>query len=237
MEVKEKTTKKTTKTYVACDGREFDNKYACMNHEREIKAGEARKRVETLPNFEMLPPFAPENETWRWFYVNSQENVDDIAMSLFEKDSVAHEFHPKSFPCWVVAVRTDDFSLGKGWMMEHSEYDDKMDEFNSELEDELAKRKPKKDGSAYSEGFEKFWAAYPLKTGKSAAFSQYLRRLRDAYSDEALLGAAQNYADDCRKKKVDKRFMKYASSFLSAQGAYADYLPGFYRNNGEGEAT
>ena len=103
--------------------------------------------------------------------------VLDIAMSLFEEDSVAHEFHPKSFPCWVVAVRTDDFSLGKGWMMEHSEYDDKMDEFNSELEDELAKRKPKKDGPAYSEGFEKFWAAYPLKTGKSAALEDCATRI------------------------------------------------------------
>ena len=53
MEVKEKIAKQTTKTYVACDGREFDTKYACMNHERKIKADEARKRIETLPNFEM----------------------------------------------------------------------------------------------------------------------------------------------------------------------------------------
>ena len=120
--------------------------------------------------------------------------------------------------------------------MEHSEYVDKMDEFDSELEDELGKKNPE-DRTTYSEAFEKFWSAYPRRTGKSAAFVAYQRRLRDGYSDEALFGAAANYTQDCQKKKMPRMLVKYASSFLSIQGAYADYLPGFYRNGEEGETT
>ncbi len=220
------------KKYIAEDGREFYGRYNCAEHERQINGAESVKRAETLPNFAMTPPFTPDDEEWRWFYVTNQSDVHHIAAAFFNTDSAAHAFKPESFPCWIAAVFADREN-GTGYIIERREYVDTTEGFKDRFDVEIA-RKMGKDILTYRDEFERFWSAYPRKSGKKAAFREYQSiRKEGRYSSDDLLNAARNYAKECRKNKTDKRLLRYASSFLGKMGAYADYLPGFYRDSVE----
>ena len=82
------------------------------------------------------------------------------------------------------------------------------------------------EGLKYTEEFEQFWTVYPRKHGKSMAFLAYKGRLSDGFTDDALLCAAQNYANECREKRIKTRFIQYANFFLARYGVFADYIPG-----------
>ena len=119
--------------YIADDGMDFYTKSDCLNYERRIKAVDAKKRMDTLPHFCECPPFVSDEEDWNWFYVKNQEEVKDIAIVLFDIDSVAHSFQPKQFPCWVAAVRTEIHS-DKGFMLEYGEYIAQQDTFRERFD-------------------------------------------------------------------------------------------------------
>ena len=77
----------------------------------------------------------------------------------------------------------------------------------------------------YSVHFEEFWKAYPRKKEKSKAHKCYLARLKDGFSEEELLTAAQRYAEECREKHTEERYIKHGATFLSANTPFVDYLP------------
>ena len=87
---------------------------------------------------------------------------------------------------------------------------------------EAPKKETKKE---YGEGFERFWAVYPRKVNKGAAFDKYLARLRSGFSEDELLRSAEGYAMECRKYGTEQRYIKHAATFLSERLPFLDYLP------------
>ena len=132
METKQFTVTRTVTKYIAQDGEKFDSRWECMEHERKLKSRTALEKVKAIPQFDDDPPFSGADEEWRWYYVSSQQDVDHIAAAFFHADSIAHEFRPKSFPCWIAAV-FDATEADSGWMLEYAEYAAEQEEFNQRL--------------------------------------------------------------------------------------------------------
>jgi len=80
--------------------------------------------------------------------------------------------------------------------------------------------------SIYSANFTHFWEVYPKKKEKSRAYACYKARLNDGYSEDELLKAAQNYAQECKKEKREERYIKLAGTFLGPNTPFVDYLKG-----------
>ena len=76
----------------------------------------------------------------------------------------------------------------------------------------------------YSVHFEKFWSAYPRKKEKAKAYKAYCARLKDGFSEDELLQAAQGYAAECKKEKRVEQYIKHGATFLSANTPFTDYL-------------
>lgn len=76
----------------------------------------------------------------------------------------------------------------------------------------------------YSVHFESFWNAYPRKKEKAKAYKCYNARLNDGYSEEEMLTAAIEYANECRERKTEERYIKLGATFLSASTPFVDYL-------------
>ncbi len=83
--------------------------------------------------------------------------------------------------------------------------------------------------SKYSMHFEKFWSVYPRKKEKSKAYKAYCTRLKDGFSEDELLQAAQGYAAECKNEKREEKYIKLCATFLSASTPFTDYL-----DNGKG---
>lgn len=52
---------------------------------------------------------------------------------------------------------------------------------------------------------------------KAKAYQCYNARLNDGFSEDELLTAASKYAEECRKRKTDERYIKLGSTFLGAE--------------------
>lgn len=76
----------------------------------------------------------------------------------------------------------------------------------------------------YTCAFEEFWKVYPRKKEKANAYKCYKARLNDGYSEDDLLRAAKAYADECKEKGAEERYIKHGSTFLSASTPFADYI-------------
>jgi hypothetical protein len=74
-------------------------------------------------------------------------------------------------------------------------------------------------------GFEAFYAAYPRKLEPGLAYKKYMARIKDGYSDDQLLEAAQNYAAECRRARTEDKYIKHPKTFLSDSLPFLDYLP------------
>ena len=72
--------------------------------------------------------------------------------------------------------------------------------------------------------FSEFWKNYPRKQDKGMAYKKYLARLNDGYTEDELLIACKNYAAECEREKRDKKYIKVASTFLSVNEPFAEYL-------------
>lgn len=69
--------------------------------------------------------------------------------------------------------------------------------------------------TGYSDEFEAFWAVYPLKLDKRAAFKAFTRALKRVKLDIIMAGA-RKYADD--PNLPEPRFIKHASTWLNGDG-------------------
>lgn len=88
--------------------------------------------------------------------------------------------------------------------------------------------------SIYSANFTHFWEVYPKKKEKSRAYACYKARLNDGYSEDELIKAAQNYAQECKKEKREERYIKLAGTFLGPNTPFVDYLKG---GDDDGDST
>lgn len=77
----------------------------------------------------------------------------------------------------------------------------------------------------YIPAFEQFWATYPRKEEKGAAYKKYQARLKDGYSEDELLKAAEGYAIQCKRMRTEKRYIKHPKTFLSDSLPFLDFLP------------
>ena len=89
--------------------------------------------------------------------------------------------------------------------------------------EEAADKLPRE--AAYPKDFEEFWAAYPRKVDKGAAYKKYRARRKDGWSAHELLTAAEGYAAQCRKKKTEKEYIKHPKTFLGDTTPFTQFLP------------
>lgn len=76
----------------------------------------------------------------------------------------------------------------------------------------------------YNVHFESFWEVYPRKREKVKAYKCYNARLKDGYSEEELLTAAIKYAEECKTRKTEERYIKLGATFLGPSTPFTDYL-------------
>lgn len=82
----------------------------------------------------------------------------------------------------------------------------------------------KNERNIYNVQFEEFWKFYPRHEDKGRAYQCYKARLNAGYSEDELLTACKNYADECEREGREKRYIKLATTFLSINEPFRDYL-------------
>lgn len=78
--------------------------------------------------------------------------------------------------------------------------------------------------NTYSRDFEALWAAYPRKKEKANAYKCYKARLADGFSEDELMTAVKRYAEECKSRGTEVRYIKLGSTFLSSNTPFTDYL-------------
>ena len=82
-------------------------------------------------------------------------------------------------------------------------------------------------GQGYTPEFEEFWAYYPRKIGKSAAFRVWKARIKEkGVTASMLISAAKHYAMECKLKCRSPDYIKHASTFLGPGRHFEDYIHG-----------
>lgn len=76
----------------------------------------------------------------------------------------------------------------------------------------------------YSCAFEAFWSAYPRKKEKANAYKCYKARLADGFSEDELMTAVKRYADECKARHTETRYIKLGATFLGPNTPFSDYL-------------
>lgn len=89
----------------------------------------------------------------------------------------------------------------------------------------------------YNAQFLKFWSIYPRKVDKKKAYKCYQTRLKEGFSEEELMQAAQNYADECKKENRDSKYIKHPSTFLGVDTPFTEYLKKGNENGEKNKAT
>ena len=78
----------------------------------------------------------------------------------------------------------------------------------------------------YCVRFEQIWQAYPRKKEKAAAYKAYKARMSDGFSEDELETAVKRYADECKRRHTEERYIKHAATFWGPNTPFADYLKG-----------
>lgn len=92
----------------------------------------------------------------------------------------------------------------------------------------------KNEKNKYICSFDAFWEVYPRKNDKSRAYKCYMSRLKDGYTEDQLLTACKNYAEECKKNGTEQKYIKHGATFLSVNEPFLDYLKG--ETNGSGNS-
>lgn len=91
-------------------------------------------------------------------------------------------------------------------------------------EKEKEKENVKEKDNTYTCAFEQLWTAYPRKKEKARAYKCYKARLNDCFSEDELLLAVKRYAEECKERRTEDKYIKLASTFLSSNTPFVDYL-------------
>ena len=86
----------------------------------------------------------------------------------------------------------------------------------------------------YSCAFEALWSAYPRKKEKANAYKCYKARLADGFSEDELMTAVKRYADECKARRTEARYIKLGATFLGSNTPFQDYL-GDYKPEDTGQ--
>lgn len=106
-----------------------------------------------------------------------------------------------------------------------TETKDNLDKSKPEpKEKEKVKDNVKEKDNTYSCAFEALWSAYPRKKEKANAYKCYKARLADGFSEDELMTAVKRYADECKSRGTEVRYIKLGSTFLSSSTPFTDYL-------------
>lgn len=97
-------------------------------------------------------------------------------------------------------------------------------ECHTQKKETVTEESNSKKNNNYSVHFESFWNAYPRKKEKAKAYKCYNARLKDGYSEEELLTAATKYAEECKVRKTEERYIKLGATFLGPSTPFTDYL-------------
>lgn len=76
----------------------------------------------------------------------------------------------------------------------------------------------------YNAHFQDFWDAYPRKVDKKRAYKCYQARIKEGFSEEEMLHAAQAYSEECKKEHRDSKYIKHPATFLSVDTPFAEYI-------------
>lgn len=101
-------------------------------------------------------------------------------------------------------------------------------------EKEKEKDNVKEKDNKYSCAFEALWAAYPRKKEKANAYKCYKARLADGFSEDELMTAVKRYADECKARSTEARYIKLGATFLGTNTPFQDYL-GDYKPEDTGQ--
>lgn len=93
---------------------------------------------------------------------------------------------------------------------------DNDNEYENEYENDIKNK--------YSCAFEALWAAYPRKKEKANAYKCYKARLADGFSEDELMTAVKRYADECKARRTEARYIKLGATFLGPSTPFQDYL-------------
>lgn len=182
---------------------------------------------------------------WLWGKENADENgVFRIGLRTLNTAFINHTSDCGYTPNMIVDALVDtgwiDVSHGMPMIHDWRDWEKKVDTIEtseenmgrpkkSKEETEKPENEPKKYTSRalrndFTEDFEAFWSVYPRKIGKINAFKVYNTRLKEGYSPNQLLKAAENYSYDCRKKHTDEMYIKHPSTFIGPSLPFLDYL-------------
>lgn len=103
---------------------------------------------------------------------------------------------------------------------------DNDNEYDNENENDIKK--------TYSCAFEALWSAYPRKKEKANAYKCYKARLADGFSEDELMTAVKRYADECKARRTEARYIKLGATFLGSNTPFMDYL-GDYKPEDTGQ--
>ena len=76
----------------------------------------------------------------------------------------------------------------------------------------------------YSSEFETWWAVYPRKVEKKAAFRKYKATVKKGADPKELLLAAKNYKAVCESEDRESRYIKHPATFLGPAEPWREYL-------------
>ena len=82
-----------------------------------------------------------------------------------------------------------------------------------------------KNDKKYTAEFERAWNAYPRKEDKARSYECYKARLNEGYSEEELIRATEKYAENCKTRKTELRYIKKAYTFWGVNTPFLDYMP------------
>lgn len=83
---------------------------------------------------------------------------------------------------------------------------------------------PKKAPESLTDGFDKWWAAYPRKTAKKAAQKAYKAAIKDGATPTRLIAALNNHIAAWRAENREARYIPYPSTWLNS-GNWEDETP------------
>ncbi len=190
---------------------------------------------------------------WLWGIDNTEENGRLVAAECEDVEEAIRSGFMEDERCKIPRVVTD--LIESGWIDEkedglylhdwtdwrgyYTSYEQKKAKHAERMRDYRAGKKsdldPEKEETGktnrkeYTVAFEEFWKMYPRKVDKGNAYKKYQARLKDGYSEEDLLTAATNYANQCKKENTETKFIKHPKTFLSDAMPFTDFL-----NNGNG---
>ena len=123
--------------YEAFDGTTFSSKEECEAYEAE-KNVTPESRALMLSSFESYPPMPDDiNDTWRWFLLESEEDLEAIKQVFFTEDATAYEYIVKQpYPVWVVAIHD---GYGNGIIMTKQEVELEYLGFLENIQVEISK--------------------------------------------------------------------------------------------------